>query len=155
MQDLVVNFTFDAPPKKVWTAWTEPEQLKRWWGPASFTSPFSEIDLRVGGKYLSAMRSPDGQTYWSTGVYTQINVNHSFEVQDSFADEKGNIVPASYYGMPREFPLKSRMKVLFEDFPEGKTRLTVTQFDAPEGPIREMTTEGRLSSFKKLAAVLK
>lgn len=25
--------TYDAPIAKVWQAWTDPESLKKWWGP--------------------------------------------------------------------------------------------------------------------------
>ena len=69
---LTIIRVFDAPRGLVWEAWTEPENVKLWWGPKDFTSPVNKIDLRVGGKYLSCMRSPDGKDYWSTGVYREI-----------------------------------------------------------------------------------
>src|SRR2546426_2253062 len=66
-KELRIVRVFDAPRERVWKAWTDPEQVKSWWGPRSFTAPFAKIDLRVGGKYLYCMRSPDGKDYWSTG----------------------------------------------------------------------------------------
>jgi uncharacterized protein YndB with AHSA1/START domain len=42
---------FDAPREVVFAAWTEPEQLKRWWGPGFFETVFAEVDLRRGGRY--------------------------------------------------------------------------------------------------------
>jgi uncharacterized protein YndB with AHSA1/START domain len=42
---------FDAPREAVFAAWTEPEQLKRWWGPGIFETVSAEIDLRPGGRY--------------------------------------------------------------------------------------------------------
>jgi uncharacterized protein YndB with AHSA1/START domain len=42
---------FDAPRDVVFAAWTEPEQLKKWWGPGFFETVFAEIDLRPGGRY--------------------------------------------------------------------------------------------------------
>ena len=51
-QDLIITRAFDAPRELVWKAWTDPEQVKRWWGPKDFTAPFCKIDLRVRGKYL-------------------------------------------------------------------------------------------------------
>jgi uncharacterized protein YndB with AHSA1/START domain len=71
-KELIITRIFDAPRELVWKAWTEPEQLMRWWGPKSFTSPVCKIDLRVGGVYLYCMRSPEGQDYWNTGVYKEI-----------------------------------------------------------------------------------
>jgi len=47
--ELVITRVFDAPRELVWNAWTEPESVKRWWGPKGFTAPFCRIDLRVGG----------------------------------------------------------------------------------------------------------
>ena len=60
-RELVVTRIFDAPVELVWKAWTEPERVMRWWGPKGYTSPAASIDFRVGGKYLWAMRSPEGQ----------------------------------------------------------------------------------------------
>jgi uncharacterized protein YndB with AHSA1/START domain len=57
---LIISRIFDAPRELVWKAWTETELVMRWWGPEGFTAPVVEIDLRVGGKYLYAMRS-DGK----------------------------------------------------------------------------------------------
>jgi hypothetical protein len=36
---------------------------QKWWGPKAFTAPVVNIDLRVGGKYLSCMRDPDNKDY--------------------------------------------------------------------------------------------
>lgn len=40
----------DAPPERVWQAWTAPEALARWWWPERFRTTY-EVDLRVGGAY--------------------------------------------------------------------------------------------------------
>jgi uncharacterized protein YndB with AHSA1/START domain len=42
---------FDAPRERVFAAWTDAEQLKRWWGPGLFTTTRAEVDLRPGGRY--------------------------------------------------------------------------------------------------------
>jgi uncharacterized protein YndB with AHSA1/START domain len=42
---------FDAPREVVFAAWTQPDRLKRWWGPGFFETVFAEIDLRRGGRY--------------------------------------------------------------------------------------------------------
>jgi uncharacterized protein YndB with AHSA1/START domain len=97
--ELVINRTFNAPRELVWKAWTEPERLIRWWGPKGFTAPSCTLDLRVGGTYLYCMRSLEGQDYWNTGVYREIVVPERIVCSDSFADEKGNVVPATHYDM--------------------------------------------------------
>jgi uncharacterized protein YndB with AHSA1/START domain len=72
-------------------------------GPKGFTSPVAKIDLRVGGVYLNCMRSPEGKDFWSKGVFDEIVVPERLVMTDSFADEKGNTVPASYYGLSDDF----------------------------------------------------
>ena len=91
-QGLVIERIFDAPRELVWRAWTEPEHFMRWYGPQGMTLPSCEIDFRVGGRHLFGMRSPDGQEYWSSGVYREIVPLERFVFTDSPADEHGNVV---------------------------------------------------------------
>lgn len=108
LQKNVLTFTriFDAPRELVWKAWTDPELVMRWWGPKNITTPVATIDLRVGGKYLYCMRSSDVQDFWSTGVFRKIVKPERIVITDSFSDEKGNVVPASHYGMTWDLPLE-------------------------------------------------
>lgn len=55
-----ISRVFDAPRDLVWTVWTDPKHMVNWWGPANFSSPLCELDLRVGGAYRFVMRAPDG-----------------------------------------------------------------------------------------------
>ncbi len=68
--------TFDASPETVYRAWTDPDVVKRWFGPTpEFTTPIAEIDLRIGGAYRIGMKSPEGELYVATGVYREIVPN--------------------------------------------------------------------------------
>ena len=148
-QGLVITRIFEAPRELVWRAWTDPEHLRHWWGPKGFTSPACTIDLRVGGKYLFCMRSPDGQDFWSTGVYREIVEHERLVCTDSFADEEGNVVPATHYGMGSDFPLELEMTVTLAE--DGcKTRMTLCHAGIPQGTMREMTAAGWNESFDKL-----
>jgi len=69
-QGLMITRVFDAPRENLWKAWTDPDLLKRWWGPKGFTSPCCEIDFRAGGKFLSCMRSPEDDTHPSICWHT-------------------------------------------------------------------------------------
>jgi uncharacterized protein YndB with AHSA1/START domain len=152
--DMTITRIFDAPRELVFKAWTEPERLMRWWGPQYFTSPVCKVDLRVGGKYLFCMRSPEGQDFWSTGVYLEIVPPERLVYTGHFADEKGNVVPASYYGIGDDFPEELVVIVTFED-QGGKTRMTLRHEGLPEGQMREMTLAGWSTSFDKRAESLK
>jgi uncharacterized protein YndB with AHSA1/START domain len=124
-----------------------------WWGPKDFTSPVSKIDLRVGGEYLKCMRSPDGKDFWSKGVYREIVAPERLVMTDSFADESGNTVPASYYGMSKDFPLELLITVIFEEY-DGKTELTLRHSGMPPGADSEGAEQGWNESFDKLARYL-
>jgi uncharacterized protein YndB with AHSA1/START domain len=151
--DLTITRIFDAPLKIVWKAWTDPEEVKNWWGPKDFTSPVIKIDLRVGGTSLYCMRSPEGQDYWSTGVYKEIIPLKRIVSTDSFADEEGNVVPASNYGIEEDWPLKLLVTVTFEE-EDGKTKLKLRHEGIPAGENRDLTEAGWKESFDKLSKYL-
>ena len=153
-QSIVITRIFEAPRELVWKAWTDPEHVMRWWGPKDFTAPVIKIDFRVGGKYLFCMHSPDGQDYWSTGVYREITPMDRIVCTDSFSDENGNIVSATYYGMSADFPLEMLVTVTFEEH-EGKTKLTLEHDDLPTGAEGRGAQQGWNESFDKLAESLK
>jgi uncharacterized protein YndB with AHSA1/START domain len=154
-QALVIERIFDAPRELVWKAWTDPEMMKRWWGPKTFTAPTVEVDFRVGGKSLAAMQSPDfndGRPIWSVGEYREIVPLERIVMTDSFADEQGNVVPATHYGMTGDFPLEMLVTVTFEDL-DGKTKMTLRHEGLPISDIEGAGT-GWSESFDKLAASL-
>lgn len=152
--ELLITRVFNAPRGLMWKAWTEPERFKRWWGPKGFTIPFCKIDFRVGGAYHYCMRSPEGKDYWATGVFREIVEPERIVCTDCFSDEKGNVVPATRYGMSAEFPLEMLVTVTFEDL-GGKTRLTLRHLGIPPGEDTVGARQGWSESFDKLAEVLK
>jgi len=153
-QEIVITRVFDAPRELVWKAWTDPKHFKSWWGPKDYTCPFCEMDLRVGGRYLNCMRSPEGQEYWSTGIYREIIPMERIVFTDCFADEKGNVVPASHYGLSPDFPLEMLVTVTLEN-QDGKTKITLKHTGIPTGPDSEGAQQGWNESFEKLAESLK
>jgi len=152
-REIVITRFFDAPRELVWKAWTDPEQVKRWWGPTGFTTPFCKIDLREGGRFLYCMRSPDGKDYWGTGVYREIVPFERLVCTDSFADEKGNVVPATHYGMSSEFPLEMLVTVTFEER-DGRTKMTLRHVGIPSGADSQGAEQGWNQFFDKLAEEL-
>jgi uncharacterized protein YndB with AHSA1/START domain len=61
---LRVSRIINATPDALFTAWTDPAQLRKWWrmdGEGWSTSETS-LDLRVGGKYRFGMVAPDTST---------------------------------------------------------------------------------------------
>jgi uncharacterized protein YndB with AHSA1/START domain len=151
--EIVISRLFDASRELSWRVWTEPELIMRWWGPKGFTAPSCKNDLKVGGTYLYCMRSPDGQDFWSTGIYQEIVKPERIVCTDSFADEKGNIVPATYYGMSPDFPREMLLTVTFRE-QAGRTRLTLQHTGLPPGEVNDLTRSGWNQSLDKYSGVL-
>ncbi|MGZ5498909.1 MAG: SRPBCC family protein [Candidatus Aminicenantales bacterium] len=150
---LVIDRVFDAPRERVWMAWTDPDLVSRWWGPKGFTTPVCRISLRVGGNYFLCMRSPQGKDYCNTGFYREIVPFERIVATASFADEKGNIVSATSYGMRPDFAREMLQTVTFEES-GGKTKLTLSHAGIPPGEDTENARQGWSQSFDKLADLL-
>jgi uncharacterized protein YndB with AHSA1/START domain len=150
---ITITRIFDAPRERVWQHWTNSDQFTCWWGPKDFTAPYTNMDLRVGGRYLNCMRSPEGKDYWGTGTYKEISELNRIVYTDSFADEQGTVVPASYYGVISDMPLELEVEITFADM-HGKTRMTLKHFGMTDRDMREMTKVGWNESFDKLAECL-
>ncbi len=149
----VITRVFDAPVRVVWQAWTNVEHFKKWWGPKDFMCPFASIDLRVGGKIHACMRSAGGQEIWSIGTFKEIVANKKIVYTDSFADADGNVVPASRYGLPADFP-QGTITIVFEE-QNGKTKMVLRHEGLPAGEIADMTHVGWNESFDKLTESVK
>ncbi|MFN3729324.1 MAG: SRPBCC domain-containing protein [Fimbriimonadaceae bacterium] len=69
---LSVSRVIDAPPMRVWQAWTDPETIAEWWGPEGFTTTTREFSLTVGGYWRFTMHGPDGTDYPNVIHFTQV-----------------------------------------------------------------------------------
>jgi uncharacterized protein YndB with AHSA1/START domain len=61
--EIVSTRVLGAPRDVVFEAFSDPDRLVQWWGPAGFTNTFSEFDLRPGGAWRFVMHGPDGTVY--------------------------------------------------------------------------------------------
>ena len=164
VKDLTVTRVFDAPRERVWAAWTDPELVRRWWGPEHFTAPSIQIDLRVGGMYVWSMRGPAG-TQWdremfNAGVYKEIVPNEKLVVTQYMSDAAGRMIDATEYGQHPDFPDEMTITVLFEELDRGRTQLSIVYPQpASEAEFQAMLKsgmkEGWASSLNKLAEALR
>ena len=100
------------------------------------------------------MRSPEGKDYWSTGIYREIVPLKRIVCTDSFADEEGNVVPATHYGMSADYPLEMLLTVTFEEM-EGKTKLTLQHsLGSVPASERDLCQQGWSESLDKLSGEL-
>jgi uncharacterized protein YndB with AHSA1/START domain len=129
--EIEVTRSYDAPRELVFDAWTKPEHLKNWYAPAPFTVPEVESDPTEGGIYRLAMRSPEGEVFWTQGTY-------------------GEVVPPERFVMsqgvlgPDDEPLFEAITTVTFTDEGGKTTVTVRErveriFDAAAaGPLSGM-----------------
>jgi uncharacterized protein YndB with AHSA1/START domain len=72
-REVEITRTFDAPRRLVFDAWTRPEHVRQWMlGPAGWTMPVCEIDLRPGGEWHFVWRKSDGSEMDMRGRYTEV-----------------------------------------------------------------------------------
>jgi uncharacterized protein YndB with AHSA1/START domain len=74
---LTLKKHYAAPIEKVYRAWTEPEALKLWFGPAGNGGRIlvAETNLEVGGRYRIVMEMADGEQHRVGGVYREVVSN--------------------------------------------------------------------------------
>jgi uncharacterized protein YndB with AHSA1/START domain len=135
-----IERVFDAPRELVWQAWTEPEMFMRWYGPTRMSTHQCEMDLRVGGRRVIGMRSPDGQEYHSAGVYLEVVPPERFVATETPADlDRGP---------------EMTVTVTLEALADGRTRVVVTQAGIPNEDWAAGAGQGWNQAFDKLAGVL-
>jgi uncharacterized protein YndB with AHSA1/START domain len=67
---LVLTRELAAPRELVFDAWSKPEHLAKWFGPAGFTATV-EMDFRPGGA-LAIRMTGNGHDHWVRGTYLEI-----------------------------------------------------------------------------------
>lgn len=157
-KQFAVSRVFDAPRDLVWKAMTEPERLMKWWGPKGFENVVCEVDLRPGGKFRYAMRSPDGHLGWGQWIFQEILAPERMITVVSFTDEAGNILR---HPMSETWPLEMQVGATLQE-ESGKTRLSITSrpYNATAAEIAtfeagmEGMDEGFNGTFDKLEAYL-
>jgi uncharacterized protein YndB with AHSA1/START domain len=71
-REYICSRLIDDPREKVFAAFSDPEQLVKWWGPNGFTNTITKFDFRVGGDWYLAMHGPDGTDYLNESVFVEI-----------------------------------------------------------------------------------
>ncbi|MDD5034013.1 MAG: SRPBCC domain-containing protein [Methylococcaceae bacterium] len=74
MNDTVIEeIDIQAPPERVFSALTDPQQLLAWWGDDSlYRCTQWTADLRVGGKWRAEGESAQGESFAVEGEYVRV-----------------------------------------------------------------------------------
>jgi uncharacterized protein YndB with AHSA1/START domain len=162
---------YEAPLKAVWEAWTDPEQVKQWWGPRGFTLTTHSKDLKPGGHWSYTMHGPDGTEFPNTTKYLEVEngsklvYDHGghedrpplFRVTAHFSENQGKTTMDLSLSFPtpeaaeetRQFIKKvggdstwDRLSEYLEQKSTGKEKFVITRsFDAPLKLMFEMWTK--------------
>jgi len=132
----------DASPERVWQAWTDPQELKKWWGPNDVSIPECEVDVRVGGRFYIVMEAGEAMgpykgTLWPmeakfTAVEPHTKLAYSAEAWTE--------------GMKEEMTIEQETEITFAE-EGGKTKVTVVATILKAGPKAQMAVEGMQYGF--------
>lgn len=69
---IIMTRTFDAPRELVWTAFTDPKHVTKWYGGNAFAGQVREMDVRQGGIWRHTMPLSDGAEIELEFVYVEV-----------------------------------------------------------------------------------
>lgn len=140
---------FNAPIEKVWKAWTDPDLIEKWIAPKPWTAETKIMDFTVGGIWLYAMVSPEGQKHWTHVEFTAIENGSSISSTNMFSDEDGNTVA----GAP-----KSYTETKFSSIDSNKTKVDVVKTFTDEATVKMFVEmgfkEGTIMGYNQLDELL-
>jgi uncharacterized protein YndB with AHSA1/START domain len=91
-----VERTVLAPRARVFSLFTDADELAAWWGPKGFTAPTVDLDVRIGGRYRIEMQPPEGDAFWLSGEFREVDaparLAYTFGWEDPDPDDRENLV---------------------------------------------------------------
>src|SRR5947209_18318474 len=69
---LEISRLFKAPPQRVYAAWTDPVQLRQWFGPEEVQTHDFVADVRIGGRYHWRLTNQEGEEMTVRGEYREL-----------------------------------------------------------------------------------
>ncbi|MEM7049543.1 MAG: SRPBCC domain-containing protein [Acidobacteriota bacterium] len=137
-EKLTVTRTFEAPRESVFDAWIEASKVELWWGCGQTTKTESQVEPRVGGKYVHNMHLE------GVGEFEIVGVIKEFDPPARLVYEATD--------RRREGPATT-VQVDFVAEDEGRTRVTLVQ-DHLEPEFIEYVKDGWRAAFGKLGKFL-
>lgn len=156
----VINRSFAADRKTVFSMWADPVHLGKWLPPTGATMKFLTTDASEGDRARYEMTMPDGQLIYGELHFHQVRPHDLLVYTQYFCDPQGNLIKPAFAPV---WPDRIRAVVTFADEPDGETRACVAWEieGAASDAERKAFTEGRTGmtggwngSFDKLDLLL-
>ena len=110
---------YPVAPEKVWRAWTDPEAVKRWWGPGPGEPvALAELDVRVGGRFRIMFGGPKGPDHEVQGTYLEVVTNRKLVFTWSWPNstpERESVVTIAFKAVDGGTELDFRHEQLFDE----------------------------------------
>ena len=68
-------------PNEIFAAFSDPNRLKKWWGPNGFTNTFEFFDFKAGGSWVFVMHAPDGVNYSNECVFKELETGKRIVIE--------------------------------------------------------------------------
>ena len=116
---LVLTRFYPVEPEKVWRAWTDPQALKRWWGPGGAEPvAVADLDLRKGGRFRIVFGGAQGTDHEVQGSYREVVPNRKLVFTWTWprtTPERESVVTIELRKVPRGTELHFRHEQLFDE----------------------------------------
>lgn len=129
-----LSHEFDAPIEKVFDAWTDADQLARWFAPMGYTMRSLQSDIKPGGVNHYCMTSEHGLKMWGKFFYKDIIKPFKLSYTQVYSNEEGGI---ERHPMIKNFPIEIFTTVMLDE-KDGKTILKLT-WEPLNASIEEIT----------------
>ena len=124
--EVFIEQTFNASAERVFSAWTDPEKLVKWYAPDDCTVHFKKIAVEPGGQFHSCISHPRFGDCWAIGNYKEVLPNTRIVFTLINADENGHPINPADIGMDPDWPGETLVTVTFEE-ENGKTKMQLRQ----------------------------
>lgn len=152
-QELLITHLFDAPRELVFSAWTDPEQLKHWYAPDGCTIAFKSIAVKVGGEFHSCIHDPVHGPCWIKGIYQEVVAPERLVFSMILSNEQGDNVNATDAGKSEDWPQALVTTVTFAAI-GNQTKVTLHQTVAEEEAKKTGAYQSWFSMFDRLNHIL-
>ena len=129
-----------AAPAVVFEAFSDANELAKWWGPKGFTIASLEFDPRVGESYRIEMQPPEGDRFYLTGEFREV-------------DQPARLAYTFVWEDPDPDDVETHVGLSFRDLGES-TEIAFTQGPFKTEDRRALHRDGWTDSFDKLERLI-